>query len=432
MPESRLPRQVGSLRLLIVAGTYPYPAQSQTGGFNERCAQVLKETCEIVEVLTPRPYLPGFLATWNPRWEIYAQIPPREVRHGIRVHRPAYIEIPKLGGSAWTQRARFLSSRGIVRELHREAGFDAILAFDLVAAAGLAWRLGRSLGIPVAGWALGSDVRWDRHSRRGRAVAETLRRLDLVFYQSQELKQEAARLLDRPVAVLDSERHVVLSHGIPAPPHLDREQARAEARAAWGISSEELVVLYTGRILRSKGIFELLNAFSAAAADHPGLRLVLVGSVPGWDDTAMILTKFQATLGPASKVKVLPVCAPQEVWKLLCGADIFAFPSHKEGMPNSVLEAMAMGLPVAAFAIPPVREIEAGTGALRLVPPFDERGLCDAILGLAGSGLERKRLGEAGRKQVFERFMVGTNVVSAAGRLARLPGLEAAEGGRRP
>jgi glycosyltransferase involved in cell wall biosynthesis len=89
-------------------------------------------------------------------------------------------------------------------------------------------------------------------------------------------------------------------------------------------------------------------------------------------------------------------------------------------MPNSLLEAMAMRLPAVAFGIPAVQEIDAGTGALCVVPPFDERHLADAILKLAASPGERQRLGEEGRRRVLDQFMVRNNVVSAADQVARL------------
>jgi glycosyltransferase involved in cell wall biosynthesis len=107
----------------------------------------------------------------------------------------------------------------------------------------------------------------------------------------------------------------------------------------------------------------------------------------------------------------------------MCAADIFAFTSSDkggEGMPNSLLEAMVMGLPSVAFAIPPVREIEAGTGALNLVPPFDSPRLAEEILGLAASREERARIGERGKQQVLERFMVRSNMVEAVRRLTQI------------
>ena len=86
--------------------------------------------------------------------------------------------------------------------------------------------------------------------------------------------------------------------------------------------------------------------------------------------------------------------------------DIFAFASHREGMPNSLLEALAIGVPAIAFAIPAVLEIDAGAGALLLVPPLDTVQYAEALVQLAASPADRVRLGEKGRERVLARFMV--------------------------
>ena len=120
------------------------------------------------------------------------------------------------------------------------------------------------------------------------------------------------------------------------------------------------------------------------------------------------------------RVLLLPACKPDRVWHYLCAADIFAFPSHEEGMPNSLLEAMIMGIPAIAFAIPPVREIEAGTGALITVPTLNTELFSEAILRLAASPAQRIYIGERGRSRVMDRFMVQKNMAEVVERLAHL------------
>jgi glycosyltransferase involved in cell wall biosynthesis len=87
-------------------------------------------------------------------------------------------------------------------------------------------------------------------------------------------------------------------------------------------------------------------------------------------------------------------------------------------MPNSLLEAMAMGVPSVAFGIPPVSEIAAGKGAPVIVPLLDAEAFAGALLHLASSSEERSRTGEAGRAIVLERFSVAKNMAVALDRLA--------------
>jgi glycosyltransferase involved in cell wall biosynthesis len=165
-------------------------------------------------------------------------------------------------------------------------------------------------------------------------------------------------------------------------------------------------------------MLELLEALELAASRDFKIRCVLIGSKPGFDETSLVEKKLRERPWLRERVMLLPECSPDDVWGNLCAGDIFAFPSHHEGMPNSLLEAMAMGLPAVAFAIPPVREIDAGIEALVLVPPLDSKGLADAMLHLAASPDERAGLGEKGKQRVRERFMVKTNMAEAVRRVA--------------
>ena len=138
------------------------------------------------------------------------------------------------------------------------------------------------------------------------------------------------------------------------------------------------------------------------------------------DETNIVQKMVDEIPGLTERVRLLPACSPDKVWEYLCGADIFAFPSHKEGIPNSLLEAMAMSVPAIAFAIPPMLEIEAGAGGLVVVTSSDSRLFSQAILRLAASSDERARIGEKGRAQVMDRFMVRKNMAEALQRLAKV------------
>jgi glycosyltransferase involved in cell wall biosynthesis len=297
--------------------------------------------------------------------------------------------------------------------MHRRVNFDAILSFDLLGAGGIAWRVGRELSIPAAGWAFGSDVRAPTSSALGRVVTRALKHLDLVFYQSQELLRNAAALLGIAVDRISPHRHVVLAHGIPEPPFPMPYGVRKRIRSELGIKDDQVMVLSLGRIVRSKGIFEFLEAFLLAARKDPRLFGIIIGSIPVLDETAAVRERIAQTPGLASRVTLLPSCNPTKVWEYLCAADIFAFTSHEEGMPNSLLEAMAAGVSAVAFAIPPIVEIDRGTGALVMVPPLDIRLFAEAILRLAATADERCRLGQMGKTQVMERFMVRKNMKTA-------------------
>ena len=77
--------------------------------------------------------------------------------------------------------------------IHLDINFDLILSFDLSGVGNFAWRAGRDIKIPAAGWSFGSDIRISVTSVEGKVMKKTLKRLDLIFYQSSELYEIAKK-----------------------------------------------------------------------------------------------------------------------------------------------------------------------------------------------------------------------------------------------
>ena len=173
--------------------------------------------------------------------------------------------------------------------------------------------------------------------------------------------------------------------------------ARARLRAELGANGP--VVMGTARLVRHKGWPELLEAMRAL----PDVTLWVVGErLPSdhGDTMAAEFSAAEAALGP--RLRLLGY--RQDVAALLAAADIFCLPSHFEGLPMSIIEAMLSGLPVVATDIRGPREqvVEGGTGFL--VPPGDVAALAGALRALVADPLLRARMGEAGRQRALARF----------------------------
>ena len=404
------------MNLLVVVANYPHSGHPYSGAFNERSARALKQLGHRIEVLAPRPYLPRGLAKVNPRWRAYDQISEQETRDGVAVFRPAYLQLPGIKGLLPPDRCAYFSCVREVERRHSKEAYDAILAFNMIGAGGLAWRLGRRLDIPAAGWATGNDVRVAVHSAHGRAVRAAIQRLDLVFYQSAELLERAAALCELPKEVFSATRHVVLARGVePAPAQADG--ARRSMRAHLDVQGDETLVLFVGRIAKAKGVFDLIDALELARREQPKIVCALLGLHEGFDDGAVLRARLARAPETARHVRLLPGCTPEAVWQYLNAADIFAFPSHSEGMPNSLLEAMAAGLPALAYAIPPVLEIDSQRGAVMTVPLRDVGALAQALAELASSAELRRQLGARGKERVLNHYQARASMAEAARRL---------------
>lgn len=205
-------------------------------------------------------------------------------------------------------------------------------------------------------------------------------------------------------------RTLIERNGFPAerlvavPTHIDpafydRPEARAAARAALGIGGSDFVV-GTVAVLRGwKGHDLLLDAARDLSTAVPGLRIVLVGDGPQRE-------RLRARLEDEGLREIVTMTGHREdVAELLSAMDVFVFPSTgNEGVPQAVLQAMAAGLPVVASSLPSIAEVvrEGETGLL--FPPGDGPALVEKVLHLAGDADLRRKMGEAGRIHVRERF----------------------------
>jgi glycosyltransferase involved in cell wall biosynthesis len=99
---------------------------------------------------------------------------------------------------------------------------------------------------------------------------------------------------------------------------------------------------------------------------------------------------------------------------LLCAADVFAFPTRWEGLPGTVLEAMALEAPIVATDIAPVREA-VGEGCALLVPVESPGAFADAVIALLGSPDAATERARRARARFLERFTIDRSV---AGMLA--------------
>lgn len=164
---------------------------------------------------------------------------------------------------------------------------------------------------------------------------------------------------------------------------------------------------------RRKGIEDVLAAVQILAERGLALRLHIIAATPGLAARiAPLRLPGVTTEGPAGHDRVL---------ELMSRFPIFLLPSHGEGFPNSLVEAMAAGMACVATPVGAVPEMAEGGGVM-MVPVGDAPALAEAIEALVSDGARRVQLGEAARRTVAARYTASVALSGLAAAYEKLSG----------
>jgi glycosyltransferase involved in cell wall biosynthesis len=281
--------------------------------------------------------------------------------------------------------------------LRRGRGFGAWHVHQYGLHAVLAVAMGKLLGRPVvlkltssAGKGIRNAVARLPLSPR---VAALLRRVDACVAISQETGEEALAF------GIPADRIERLANGVDAHRfHPVSSADRLAARADLGLVATGLIV-FVGRLSPEKNPDGLLAAWQAAQPRLPsGWKLVLVGDGPM---RGALTARIEAD-GLGESVRLVGERSDVERW--LRAADIYVLASHREGLSNTTLEAMASGLPVVSTRVSGSAETVGETGAGLVVDIGRMDEVAGALVRLATDAPLRERMGRNGRAVVEEKY----------------------------
>ena len=157
-----------------------------------------------------------------------------------------------------------------------------------------------------------------------------------------------------------------------------------------------------GRLVGDKGINEFVAAFLRLNNTMPNSRLILIGVLEENLDPLSEDTRRRIETHP--DIEAVGAKGGDELIAYYAAADCFVHPSYREGFPNVVLEAGAMGTPCIVTDINGSREIikEGENGVI--VPPQNEQALYDAMLKMMTDNEARQRMAGNARRMIADRF----------------------------
>jgi glycosyltransferase involved in cell wall biosynthesis len=214
---------------------------------------------------------------------------------------------------------------------------------------------------------------------------------DRVLVGSPQVWQDVRRYDGVP-----SSRLLLMPYGI-ALAELDSSLSRAEARERLGVAGG-LVIGAVGRLEAQKGHTYLLAALPGLRREVPDLTVLLMGEGRRQED----LQRQVRDLGLEGTVRFLGT--RRDLPEIFRALDLLVHPSLWEGLPLALLKAMGAGLPVVATRVSGSQEVIVDGVNGCLVTPGDPEGLARAILDLYRQPEARRRLGDAARRTVAERY----------------------------
>lgn len=347
------------LKILVLTNLFPTPWDPLRGAFNRQQFERLGQRHD-VDVLTAVDFRERLAGV---RGEV--SVPGLNTDHFVFVYPPRIGR--SLHAACWL--LSLLWQRG--RRL-RAAHYDGLLvswAYPDAAAAG--W-LARRLGIPYVVKVHGSDLNVQAsHALRRPQIRSALRGAAAVIAVSRALA-------DKAVAIgADAARVHVLYNGVDSA--LFAPGSRTEARERLHLAAGSPLLLYVGNLKSSKGCMDLLEAFPALLAAHPQARLIYVGQGP----CRAGLFQRAAALGCAERLSMIGAVAHAALGDWFRAADLLCLPSHNEGVPNVVLEAMACGIPVVATRVGGIPEVVPEYAGI-LVPVHQREALSAALIEASG------------------------------------------------
>ncbi|NJB68363.1 glycosyltransferase involved in cell wall biosynthesis/ADP-heptose:LPS heptosyltransferase [Desulfobaculum xiamenense] len=204
------------------------------------------------------------------------------------------------------------------------------------------------------------------------------------------------------------DRLTVIRNGVDAAFFDNTPKLRRAGRERLGAGPDEVLFGMLGSYVPRKGHAFLLRSLARAVGGAlPPVRLVLAGNMI---DAAVLREVRRLAAVPELHGRVDVFGPHDDPRALLAALDVFVLPSTGEGLSRALMEAMSMGLPVAATDIPETREGAPPPVHALVAPLGDEEAMARILRRLAEDGPLRERMGRANRERAVTRFAIGDHV----------------------
>jgi teichuronic acid biosynthesis glycosyltransferase TuaC len=382
------------VRVLVLSTVYPNPSQPAFGIFIHERIRRIAGHCDL-QVMAPTPWFPLNTVIRGGWWR---DVPPVEIRDGVRVHHPRFLCIPRY--AKWLDGTLYAASLApVLYRLRQRFPFDLIDAHFAYPDGMAAVLLGAAFRCPVVITLRGSIVRLARYPLHRPQLRFALRRAARVVAVSESLRGAAADLGIPPGKIR------VIPNGVDTERFRPRE--RLEARRMLNLPPHRPIILSVGGINEGKGHHRVAGIVPSLLADWPDLLYVIVGGERPGDSSRLLIERTVARLGLERHVLLVGEQPPERVALWGAAADLFCLATRSEGWANVLLEALACGTPVVTTRVGGNAEIVTSDALGTLVSPADDTALAGAILDALRRPWDRQVLVDHARRHSWDAAAAG-------------------------
>jgi glycosyltransferase involved in cell wall biosynthesis len=356
------------MRVLAITKIFPNAVEPLSAPFNRQQFAALSAHCEL-DVMATIPWFPGagLLGKWSTAGKL-ARVPRRDTIAGLSVTHPRTLFVPKGAFATWGP--LYAASIAPALAPYRNK-VDVVLGAWAYPDGFAAVVAGALLGVPAVVKLHGSDINIVAKQTGARAMtAWALPKARRVVAVSKPLAEEVIAL------GVARERVAVVMNGVDSELFFPRD--RVAARRELDLPDRAPIAVYVGNLKPEKGVLDLGRAWAGVLERVPDATLVVVGDGPLHGELSAL------TSAHGERVRLIGRRPLERVPLYMAAADILALPSHSEGTPNVVLEALSCGRRVGATSVGGVPDLITDARLGTLVPPRDPdalaRSIADALL----------------------------------------------------
>ncbi|MFN6945103.1 MAG: glycosyltransferase [Cytophagaceae bacterium] len=389
------------MKILVISQMFPCKRHPTSAIFFANLMKELAPKISELIIITPRPYIPRFLTKINRRWSKWYLDPMNSKENGMEIIRPYFISLRGLNYEGINGILMHLSLSNLLRKLIKTRKIDLILGYNAIPEGIAVVRLAKSFKLPCGFWAIGSDVNdFAKYNRINYyLLRKSIEESNIIFTESKDLENKIRQYSAKPLNVKTFYKGIDVSNFRELPP-------RSDLLKRLGLNAERRYILFVGRLIYDKGIYELADTFCRIAKKYPDIDLMLIGEEIEKEN---LVTKFDKE-GIINRVIFKGMIPYKEVAYHMKISELLVFPTWAEGLPNVVMEAMAVGLPVVATNVGGIPEVlEDGVTGLS-VPVKNVEKLVEAIIRMIEDKDLRKACIKNAKELIYERFDVKKNV----------------------